>query len=61
MMGIAGFNRSRLVQDAKPKAKQTDYEYLTARDLKELAKDRGIEGYWGLRKHELIEALVRGE
>lgn len=35
----------------------TDYEALTVAELRELARDRGIAGYSGMHKAELIAAL----
>ena len=34
-----------------------DYDYMTVSELKELAKEKGIEGYSKLNKAEIIEIL----
>ena len=34
-----------------------DYDYMTVSELKELAKEKGIEGYSKLKKAEIIEIL----
>ena len=39
------------------KAEKADYSKMTVAELKAAAKDKGIEGYTGLKKAELIAAL----
>lgn len=43
----------------KPVEKKTeiDYSSLTVKELRSLAKEKGIEGYYDMKKDELIEAL----
>lgn len=43
-------------QEKKP-AQPT--EIPTVKELREQAREAGIEGYWSLRKEELLEALER--
>ena len=42
---------------APAKAAKVDYTQMTVAELKAAAKDKGIEGYTGLKKAELIAAL----
>ena len=42
---------------APAKVEKADYSKMTVVELKVLAKDKGIEGYTGLKKAELIAAL----
>ena len=42
---------------ASAKAEKADYSKMTVAELKAAAKDKGIEGYTGLKKAELIAAL----
>jgi len=39
-----------------PKA-STDYSIMKVAELKDLAKEKGIKGYYKLKKAELIDAL----
>lgn len=41
--------------------KQIDYSGMKVSELKELAKERGINGYSDMKKVELIEVLEGGE
>jgi hypothetical protein len=38
-----------------------DYEAMTVPDLKELAKERGVEVSWDARKDEIITALEKND
>ena len=42
---------------ASAKAAKVDYTQMTVAELKAIAKEKGIEGYTGLKKAELIAAL----
>lgn len=39
------------------KEKVVDYETMTVKELKELAKEKEIDGYYNMKKEELIKAL----
>ena len=38
-----------------------NYEDMTVKELKEIAKDKSISGYSTMRKNELIDSLIRGD
>lgn len=40
---------------------EREFEEMTVDALKELAKERGLEGYSKLKRHELIDLLIEGE
>lgn len=50
---------NRLTKKEKPVEEKTeiDYSSLTVKELRSLAKEKGIEGYYNMKKAELIEAL----
>jgi large subunit ribosomal protein L21 len=54
-MSVTGFNRRRR-KIAKEK-ESINLEELTVKELKELAKEKGLEGYTELKKAELIDLL----
>ena len=70
-MGLTGFNRMRRkkqqqkVEAKKPSSQMngdSDYlESLNVAQLKELAKEKGVQGYAGLKRAELLKALKEGE
>lgn len=45
----------------EPTDKEKSLEDLKVEELKELAKEKGIEGYSKLKKEELIDLLAEGE
>jgi len=50
-------NRLTKKEKLVEKKMEIDYNSLTVKELKSLAKDKGIEGYYDMKKDELIEAL----
>ena len=43
--------------EGEPEAKSESLEEMTVSDLKAMAKEKGLEGYSGLSKAELLELL----
>lgn len=55
--------RDRLISEGFEEVEEEkfDYDSLSAKELKELARDKGIQSYSDMKKEELIEALKGGE
>lgn len=64
-MSLTGFQRRRREQikaeelEKKEENLEVNYEELKVGELKEIAKEKGIEGYDNMKKAELIEALTK--
>lgn len=56
-MSITGFNRRR--RTLAIEENKIDYSKLKVDELKEIAKEKGIENYQELKKIELIEAIEK--
>lgn len=59
-MGLASFNRMRREQELK-RQEDKNINDLTVKELKEIAKEKGIEGYNNMKKEDLIAALEGDE
>lgn len=67
-MGLAGFNLRRREEAEKKKVVKAidstevvDYDSLTLNDLKQMAKDKSMEGYSNMKKDDLIAELKKIE
>ena len=54
---LEGKNVSNIVKEVEVETK--DYSKMTLAELKEIAKEQGIENYTSMKKAELLEALVK--
>jgi hypothetical protein len=59
-MGLAGFNLRRREQDKKT-TEFIDYDNLTLNDLKQIAKNKNMDGYSNMKKDVLIAELKKIE
>ena len=49
--------KAALENKVAPKAETNDYSKMTVAELKEIAKEQGVEGYTSMKKAELLEAI----
>lgn len=54
---ICGFKNETATSEITNKEKTLDYSTMKVSELKQIAKAKGIKGYYNLRKAELISAL----
>lgn len=60
IVSLTGFQRRRRdLEENINKDLEVNYEELKVTELKELAKEKDIEGFEDMKKAELIEALTK--
>lgn len=58
-MSITGFNRRRRESAKKENSNKVEYSKLKVDELKEIAKEKEIEGFEEMKKAQLIEELEK--
>ena len=56
-MNTAFERRVRRLRERVQRGSQKSLDDLTIKELREVAEEKGLEGYWSMKRAELVEAL----